>query len=300
MNERLEGTLVLDGLIEGKLPDRPDAKALLGEWIAAAAGAKLRFHLEIDGESFNLLADKRPIEAAELGPAPADAIAEALGELLKIFPPGAPGEVLSTLRSVEFRPGREVQTLYAVGAGGRIEARQRTVDAKTTPRPEPMTGRQKLRLALVGVLVALLVLAVSAIFVDYRALFGRIFEQIAPFDAEAVAVNAPAFGGYFAVEKKASARGGSALVLTLKRGKDFPTKAADYDRLLKRAGESLPDRLAVEALARGYVRCECFDKKGKFLDWSVHRVSGLRKNETIELTLTFARDRRPGRVDIIY
>ena len=86
MNEAIEGTFALDGLIEGKIPERADAKDLLHEWIEFAAKAKLKFSLELEGTSFSLLADNNPVQVAKLEAPPDEAVANALTELLRIFP----------------------------------------------------------------------------------------------------------------------------------------------------------------------------------------------------------------------
>jgi len=300
MSQKIEGTLVLDGLIEGRLPDLPDAVPLLREWVGSAASLKLQFHLEIDGNGFNILADNTPVQAEDLGPDPAKTIAGALQELLEAFPAEQQGHILSTLRSVECRRGMEVQTLYAVGANGRIETRQRTVDAATAPPPRELTRTDKLRLAGIGVVVALLVFLVSSIFVDYRAIVERIFEQITPFDPDKLAVETGSFADYLIVTKKASAEGGKQAVLTLKRQKAFPKNAADCERLLAGQDKSLSGRLTVEALARGYVRYEFFDKKNEFMGSGLLRVAGLREKETVELALPLPGGSHPTRLVFTY
>jgi len=299
MNEKVEGTLVLDGLLEGKIPRQPGAEGRLREWVAAVASANLRFSLELEGGSFSILADNRPIPAEDLAPSPTERIAAAVGELLKLFPPQERRSIFSTLRSVEYRAGAEVQTMYAIGADGAIRVRERTVEAATTRALRPLGRREKLRIGLIGVVVALLVFLVSSIFVDYRAVLDRILEAVVPPDAAALKVETGAFADYFSVEQK-SFRGGKAAVLTLKRGKAFPLDEAAVEELLAKAGKSVSARLAVEALARGYVRCEYFDKKDKFLGFTTQRISGLREAESIELVLPLPGEGRLARIVITY
>lgn len=298
MNEAIEGTFALDGLIEGRIPERADAKDLLHEWIGFAAKAKLKFSLELEGNSFSLLADNSPIQVAKLEAAPDEAVANALTELLRIFPAAERRHVISTIRTVEYGKGTEVQTVYAVGPDGAVQSRQRTVDAKTTPAPRQLTVREKFRIAAIGLVIALLVLSISSIFVDYRAALNSIIDAVRGFDPGAVEVEAGGFQDYLAVENKEAQRGGKELILTLKRTEAFPVKEADLQRLLDGAGKSIPARMTLEALARGYVHCEYFDKKNELLGFTEQRISGLRENETIKLVLPLPAGRRLARVVI--
>lgn len=299
MNEKVEGTLVLDGLIEGKVPAAA-GEGLLREWVRSAASDKLRFSLEIDGGSFSILAENRPVPAADLTPTPAEKIAEVLHELLKIFSPQQRSSVFSTLRSTEYRQDAEVQTIYGIGPDGTIHIRERTVEAATKAATRPLSRREELRIGVIGLAVALLVFLASSVFVDYRAIFDRIREAIVPPNPDELKVETGAFAEYLTVEKKAFARGGKAVILTLKRGKAFPADEAAVDKLLAAAGTSVSKRLTVEALARGYVRCEYFGKKGKFLGFTTQRISPLRESETIDLALPLPSSGRLARVVITH
>ena len=300
MNERVEGTVILDGLVEGRIPGRGDAEDVLHDWVRHAASSNLWFSLQLEGGSFSILADNKPIQAEDLAPRPADRIADALRDLLEVLPAQERKGVLSTLRSVEYREGVEVQTLYAIDPDGGVAVRQRTLSARTAPAARPLTRKEKIRLAAVGVVVALLLLAVTSIFVDYRSLLGGVFERFAPFRPADLQVEVKGFQDYLTVEKKAASRDGKEVILTLKRGKNFPLTDADCERLLAESPKPLSARLAVHALAGGYVRCECFDAKGKFLGFTMQRISELREKETTELALPLPTGGRLARVVITY
>jgi hypothetical protein len=300
MSDRIEGTVVFDGLLEGKLPGGGSGAARLGEWVGYAAGLNLPLSLEVDGESFSVLAENRPIQVEQLGDSPAETLADALRQLFEIFPPHERARAFSTLRSTEYRKGEAVQTVYIVGSGGSVQVRERAVDARTTPGLRLLTGREKLRLGAMGVVVALLVFAVSSVFVDYRALWDNIVEEITPFDPNELVVESGSFGDYFTVEKKDVARGGKVVVLTVKRRKKFPVTDADLKRLLAEPPDGVPARLTIEALARGYVRCEYFDKHKEFMGFSMQRISRLREKETVGIALPLPRDWRLARVVITY
>jgi hypothetical protein len=301
MNDtKLEGTLRLDGLIEGRLPKDPGGEAALREWVAFASSLYLRFGLEIDGNSFGLLADNAPVHVADLGRPPADLIADALRQLLKVFRPEERSDVFSTLRGIEYRPGLEVQLLFLVAPDGTVSVREEATPAATVAPREPLTRREKIRLAAIGLGVALALFGLSALFVDYGALWSNIVTAVRPFDTDAVQVDATTFKKYITVTKKEPARGNRAMLVTLQRRVAFPRTDEDIQKRLDSNGIALTERLALEALARGYVRCEYFDKDGKFVAHTDHRVRGLRNEATVTLRIPISRSRPPARLRITF
>jgi hypothetical protein len=113
-------------------------------------------------------------------------------------------------------------------------------------------------------------------------------------------VDAGSFSRYLSVQKKAVAHGGKVLLLTLRRSPDFPSEESSLESLLEDSKESLSARLTAEALARGYVRCELFDKHDKFLGYSMLRITGLRKQETVRQAMPLPRDVQPARLVLTY
>jgi len=299
LSEKVEGPVVLDGLIEGKLPDEPGAEEVLREWLDFAASLKLKFNLEMDGNSFSILADDKPIPAEALGPRPEERIADALGQLVKALPTEQGRRIFSTLRSAEYLAGCEVQTIYGLGPDGTVQRSERTLQAETTPPPRRLTRREKVRRAAVGIVVAAVILAVTSLFVPYRKVYDYVAGRVAPFNTNELKVETGGFKDYFTVERKAAPGWEGIVVVTLRRTRAFPLNESDLEKLLARRGQSLSARLVVEALARGYVRCEYYDRKGEFLDFSIHRIAGLREKETVELSLSMP-DRRVARIVITY
>jgi len=300
MSGRVEGTVELDGLVEGHLPGDEELAADLRYW-ARQAARKLPLSLTIDGNHFSLLGENRPVEVAELGDDPARAVADALRELLDLLPPDVRHAACSTLRSMEYRKSEEVQTIYVIGPGGTVDVRQRTVDAETTAPPEPLTRKEMIRLGLTGLGVALLVFLVSSIFVDYRKLVSDIVERVTPLDPNSVAVDASRLAGYVKVVGKDATNGSNVLAIRLQRTGAFPKTDAALRDAVAAAGEDLPRRLALEALARGYVRCEMFDKDRQFLGYTMHRIVSLRGKPTTEIALRLpAKAPRPARIVLTY
>jgi len=295
MNPKIEGTVVLDGLLEAPLPDSPNAEKLLRDWRERAATAGLPFSLEIQENSFSILADSHPIEVDGLGD-PAETVRRALQELIELFPPPLRRRIMSTIRSVEYQSGLAVQTLYTVGPDNSMAANSRTVDAETTPPPKPMDRRSRIRLALAGLVTALVLLGISAFFIDYRAKYREIVDRWTPLDVSAIEISCDSYDPYFKVTaKRALSEPSRQLLLTFERTDAYPLKPADLDALAA-AQKTLQGRLAVESLARGYVRCEYFTRDGKYVEWVELRIAPLRDNPKAELALPLPREYKLGKV----
>ena len=98
MNKNTQGTIVLDGMIEGRLPSDAKAAETVRHWVEFSKSVNLHFNFEADGGSFNILADNRPVDVSAIGPDPVEVVSSALGELLKAFAPGERSGLFSTLR----------------------------------------------------------------------------------------------------------------------------------------------------------------------------------------------------------
>ena len=298
MAEKIEGMIVLDGLIEGPVPDVEDGESRLKDWVRYARSAGLHFSLEIEGDGFSLLAENAPLAVADLGEAPAENITDALQRLLDEFPPPQRANVLSTVRSTEYRPGEEVQTVYAIGPGGRFESRQRVLDAETARPPEPVSRRDRIRLALAGLLAAAVVLLILSFFFSFGDAIRGMINRFDPYNPEEAEVDASAYADFLEVSKKEVK--GEKLILRVKRKESCPKSEEDYEALFSDPELGYRRRLAAEALAKGYIRAELFDKEGKFLAGLWSRVAALREKDEIELAVPVSRDPRLGKVVLTY
>lgn len=302
MSERIEGTFFLDGLVQGKLPPSPDALVSLREWVDAASSAGVRFHLEMEGPSFNLLADNKPATVATLGPAGTEAIAEKLQDLLNLHPPGVAIAMVSTVRSTEYRPGLQVQVAYAFGPDGQVHTREVLTPVSTQPPEPPLTGRQRVRYVLVGLAIAAAALAISALWVDYGQILGNIRDRITPVDVEQIEIDLGRYAGYFEIvarRQETSQDKSSWLVLTLKRTDKFPITDSDADNLFT-AAATVQERLAAQALARGYIPCELFGDGEDPLGQFQLRVAALRRHDQREVRLPLGHRSRLLRVQFVY
>jgi hypothetical protein len=296
---KIEGTLILDGLIEGRLPALPAAEDKLRAWVNFARQAGLEFNLQVDGGSFSLLANNSPLSAKKFAPDAGEVISSAVAEMLKTIPPADRGKLSSTLRSIEYRPRQEIQTLYAITPDGAVDSRQRTVEAHTQPPLPPLTTRERIRMGLYGLVAAIAVIALSAVFVDYRKLWHEIREEVTTPSADQFQIDNSTFADYFTIEKKEISSDAKSLRLLLKRTPLFPRNPTEFTSASTHpTTQPFEHRLTLDSLARGYVRCEYYDEKGNFQSFTFARIQPLRQSETMELNLPLSPNSRPKQIVI--
>lgn len=303
MKEKIEGTIVLDGLVEGRFADDPEAEDKLRKWVRFMSEMGVGFSLDWMGASFSLLPDEGANPTQQLGSLPHDAIRQALDQLLELLPTDQRGGVFSTLRSAEYRKDEEVQAIYAVGPDGKTQVETRTVDADTVAPPQPISTGDRVKSLGLGLLVAAALLGITSLFVDLRGLFGEFMGSITPVEPQAVQVDLGDMKDFLAVEKRQMASRGRLFVLTLKRTTDYPRDDAQLQAAYDASAGDVRRRLAVEAIARERVRCELFDEKGKFVAARELRIGSLKKKESIDVAIPLGgpKDRfRLGRVVMTY
>lgn len=296
---RVEGSFLLDGLIEGQLPGDAETPERLREWAGAMKRLGLDVQLELDGGSFSLLANESRSQASRVGPQPAAQIRDLVEQLVGCFPDPTAAALFSTLRSVEIRPGVEVQTVYVVRPDGSVEAPERVLDASTAPPPKPPTAREWVKVGLVSLVLLAALFGVTSLFVDWRGAVESMWNRVVPFDASEVEI-VSAFDPYFRVVERERAGGGKVLRLTLERTKAFPKDDDAIRRAFVQLADVSPtDQQVLSALGRGYVRVEIFDENEKFLGFHDVRIAGLRKNEKIEIDVRVPLDPRPASIHLI-
>ena len=294
-DEKIEGTIVFDGLLQGRLPNGKEVEARLREWIQFVEKLGLRFNFETRDSNFSLLPENRAIPVAGLGDPPEEAVAQAIRQLADLFPPPEKMRLFSTLRSSEFRAGEEVQTVYSI-AEGQTRLQSRTVDAETTPPPVPLSRREQIKLAAIGVGLAVAFLGVALLFPGVRAMFGQVADMVKPLDVNELKLDVGPYSSYFTctVDEKQSDR--SALVLQFVRKESFPRDAAEESAP---ADASLVSRLARENLVRGYIRAELFDTDGKYLTTQQVRLSDLRAREKLDVKVPLPEKVRTAKVAFV-
>lgn len=304
VTRNIEGTVTFDGLLEGRIPAESahDIEPKLREWVTFARQGGVKFTLEIDGATFSLLADTQPVPVTAFGGEdPATAVKQLLDQLMNVFAPPHRTGVFSTLRSSEFRPGKQVQTIYAVVPPGRIEIQERQVDAETHPPDEPLSTKERVKLGVTGVLIAVLIVAVSSLFIDYGGMLSQFRNTIAPIDTQKIVVDTGAYESLFTVEevRTDTVQRRLCLMLTLKPVEDFPKTDAALDSRWQ-AAKSLHDKLAIEAVARGYLRVEQYNDEGKLIAAADLPLHGLAEAEQVEVPIPITRKTRPAVVKFRY
>jgi len=291
MAAKLQGTVVFDGLVEGRVPHLPGAEEKLRNWAAEAQTGTLRFSLELDGGNFSVLADNQPVAVDKLDGRVDQVVTNVLADLLKTFPPAERTQVFSTLRSTEYRRGEEVQTLYAVGGDGRVVIEQRTVKAETQEPAAPLTRRERIMRVVVGVALAVGILGASTLIIDYPRLFRTMRGPHLP--PAGVVVQADGFTDYFTVKKAALGPDGTTLILSLERTAGFPVDDPAVDaaatqaatRAATQPGGAIRSQMVLQSLARGLIYVEMVDNAGNFMGIETLRIAPLREGPTADLPL---------------
>jgi hypothetical protein len=282
--EKIEGTIVLDGLLQGRLPlDDDNIAAQLRQWVEFVSGLGVHFNLEIRDAAFSLLPENKAVSVKPLGDAPEHSLEQAISQLADLFTGQQRSQLFSTLRSSEFRPGEEVQTVYTL-IDGKPQIQSRTLPANTTAPVEPLSTKEQIKLGVIGGVMALALLGIALLFPGVRAMFGQVADIVKPLDAAEIKVDLGPYAPYFtcALDEKQSDR--SALVIKLKRTDKFPRDDQSVDAAAAEE-HSVTARLALDNMARGYIRVELFDSEDKFAATGDLRIGDLRKHEALETKL---------------
>ncbi len=298
-SDKIEGTLVLDGLIQGRLPDDDSqVTTKLREWVSFLNNLGIRFSLQTANATFSLLPETSAVSIQPLGHQPEGSLQQALEQLAEIFPEPQRGQLFSTLRSNEYRKGEEVQTVYTIVQGA-VRQHSRTVEANTTPPPEPLSRQEKFKLGAVAAGIVVAVLALAMLIPGVRAMFGEVVDVMKPFHAEEIHVELGQYKKYFSmsIDDKQSNR--TEWLVKLKRTNDFPVSAQQLDEAAKAVGDSVAARLALESVARGYVQADLFDAEDKYLATINLRIADLLKKESIEGKVQVPQKTKPTRIVLI-
>jgi hypothetical protein len=295
---KVEGTFQLDGLLEGPVFSTDDEN-IINAFVKQAGGAGLKFHAAIDRARFSLLADTEPVEIRP-GRESADArVVKCLNELLKNYSPEECMQLMSTLRSIEYIPGHEIQTLYGIKPDRTVAVEQRTVRADTIRPAAPPDWRYKLKLAAVLAVVLCAAIGVSAFFVPYRDIARRLIDNARPFKIQNLKIDAGPYAQFFQVEVVELDRAEGTIRIVCKASQTYPATEEELNELWKSSADSVSKRLAVEALMRNCLRCEFFDRDGDFRGQQVCYMHWQgEKKEVFSIVIPF--NRYLDRVKITY
>jgi hypothetical protein len=263
--------MALDGLIEGPLPDSDEAADTLNDWVHFSRQLGLNFKLDMDGNMFSLLADNAPFSASQLGPEPEGKVGEALEQLAEALSGPGPNRIFSTLRSVRYEPGEEVQAVYAMKPDGSVDVEQRSVEADTTEPAPPLSLKEKVQAGLIAVGILALVFGVTAFFVPYGQLWDRLVNTVTPTRVTEMDVDAGPLRGLLTFKPKEVK--GDVLWVEVDAGEGYPADEAALEAAWQAARTDPRMHLALESVMSGYVRCEMFDQEGKCVAIQSVRIS---------------------------
>jgi hypothetical protein len=236
MSSHVEGTLLMEGLIEGRLPITPGAPDKLEKWSELGLGG-ITVSVKIEGQRFSILPSDDVVQVSLFKNGdPSHAIAESLDEMLRIFPPGDRGSVFSTLRSREYRSKQEVQTVYAVAPEGRIAVHQQIAAVETEKPPAPLPRKVFWMQVAMGLTVTVLLLLASSFFVDYKKLFRGVTRKA---DVSHVAIDSGDFAPYITVESITVGPDANTLVLKLRRTLAYPLDDASLEAATARRAAAM-------------------------------------------------------------
>ena len=276
-HQRTDGLVFFDGRIAGPLPSAPgsrpgDSAAALQRWVQAALDAGLQFKLQIHGRDFTLTPDSAPVPVKALAGEPAQAAAALLHELLKSFSADELRTLKSTLRSLEHRAGQTFQTLYLIGADGRVELQQ-NIAAADSADAAPSPFRRRAKVAFVTLLALAVLIGATTPFLDYRPLLMHVRHILVPVQAKSITVDDSQFRNYFTAQPKEMALWGDKVVLTftlVAAPPDAPSRAGTAETI-----QEVKDRLLREAFVRGFIRAEFFNSAGDYIGFDSIRITEL-------------------------
>jgi hypothetical protein len=289
MSEAIEGTFVLEGLVEGRLPEGGNIDESLRVWVKKANQEGILFDLDLSGFYLSLLPLNNGSQSASLNAMPHEVIVQLLEELLELFPIEYAPQLFSTLNSREFLPSQERQSLYAIKPDGTIDVQQRTIDVQTSLPPRPLHKRIRPRVIVLGLLVATAIIGVASVFIDFRELLNGMKHRVNPVSVKQVKINAGEFERFLEVSNPIPVLDthGYHLPMTLTRKDYYPVDDESVAQAMEWAGDNLKRRLHVEALVRGRLRLEFFNGKNDFIHSAELRTAGLEQNEKAEVIIVW-------------
>ncbi len=278
-----EGTMLFNGIIQGVMAS-PDEKSTLTEWLESAAELGIEFSPDFTQLHYNLMPANELLQADKVGDAPEDVVGQILEQLWTAMEPGDAFNLTSTLRSIRFTEGEEIQTVYVYSLDGTISLQQQVLEAATTPQSQPLGST-----ALIWRFGIAAVLAVLIFFLVRYTGIGGYLKGFSEASNQSVSTKIKVesdFEDYFEVGEIDRARDpktGSLLKFTLKRTEKYPTSDEEIDELYKDPENSLKTKLLLESLQSGSVKFELYDEENTSLQNGTFSVADLMEDESIEV-----------------
>jgi hypothetical protein len=281
-NPKTVGTFVMDGMLQGRLPDSPEFSDRVQEWLDERGKQTLLFDYTVEGSNFSLLADDAPKSGGGLPPGGIqEHLSQAFQKFIELLPAEQRMHVMSTLRSTEYRPDTAVQTIYIVAPPGVIKVQERPVDATTiTPAPQLSTS-SKVKMAAIGIGGAVFLLLPSSFFIDWKSWFFDRADELVPLKLEEITLETQAFEGFIGFEKARIDKKRGGLIIHATTGPDW----------IAAVSSTAPDTtswkrfFAIAAIKKGSFRCDMFDLKGQSMGSATVFIEPLLKSPETDFFL---------------
>ncbi len=294
---KVEGTFIIDGLLEGRLFSDEDV-SYIETFVHNAKKDGLFFHLAVNGNRFSVLPEQGVVKLPPSRISAEEIVCEHLNRLLEHFTAAESSQWMSTLRTIEYACGFEKQSLYGIGHDGKVQPVNRSVAVDTIPSAKPLSLREKLRIIAISLAVLLVLFGISLFFVPYKKLAARIIENIMPYNTELLVIETGPFSDYFML-KEVEVDSEKGFVITCQAMEKFPRTDQQLDDLWRSSKQDISSRLVIETLARRHLYCELYKKNGDFYSRRESRINWVDEQEGI-FVIYVPFNRMVGRIDITY
>ena len=221
---QFENTYRLEGLIQGPLPPGPDGLSVIKKLTADFNRNGLRLSACFDDSQFKLTAENVTRDTEEIHPLEVDLMVHhALEKLLAAYPADLRMQIFSTLRSREYRPDLEVQSVYLVIYPGQVKVERREVAAEVAPRPAPLSVKNQFAYIAAAVGILAFLGWASTSLVEYRDLGEQKLSNLRGTRVEDLRVDDKSLVGFVRiVETDIAKQPESVIILTLRKGSKWP------------------------------------------------------------------------------
>ena len=221
---QFENTYRLEGLIQGPLPPGPDGLSVIKKLTADFNRNGLRLSACFDDSQFKLTAENVTRDTEEIHPLEVDLMVHhALEKLLAAYPAELRMQIFSTLRSREYRPDLEVQSVYLVIYPGQVKVERREVAAEVAPRPAPLSVKNQFAYIAAAVGILAFLGWASTILVEYRDLGEQKLSTFRGTRVEDLRVDDKSLVDFVRiVETDIAKQPESSIILTLRKGTKWP------------------------------------------------------------------------------
>jgi hypothetical protein len=221
---QFENTYRLEGLIQGPLPPGPEGRVVIEKLAADFNRNGLRLTSLFDDCQFTLTAENVTRDTEEIHPLEVDLMVHhALEKLLGAYPQELRMQIFSTLRSREYRPNLEVQSIYLVIFPGQVKVERREVTAEVEPRPAPLSAKNQFGYLVAAVGILALLGWASTSLVEYRDLGEKKLSTLRGTRLEDLRVDDKSLIDFVrVVDADLEKPPASFIVLTLRKGTKWP------------------------------------------------------------------------------